>query len=268
MHFGHATAKDWHRLNVAPASTRIHGCLRVVSYPWEPLRGTDQRLVFFSDLHFWRKRPERLPLVVEAINAEEPDWILFGGDLCRHLSDLAPALAALAPLRAKSGKIAVPGNRETAHTWLPQEFWPQTFDKVGFRYLVNEAIEAGPMLVAGLDDPRHGDPRPRILDTCRDDGRPVLTLCHSPDGTVGDEGQDIGDLVLSGHTHGGQFRIPWFGAIYTSSAYGRQFDCGWFERSDGTRLHVCRGCGETGTPLLRRRIFCPPEILVLQAPSA
>jgi predicted MPP superfamily phosphohydrolase len=263
MRFGYATARDWQRLRVPPLGEARHGCLRVVSYPWQPLAGTGLRLVFFSDLHFWRGRPERLPLLVEAINAQEPDWILFGGDLCRHLTDLQPALDGLTALRAKQGKLAVAGNRERAHCWLPPEFWPDTFDRIGFRFLSNEMQDLGPVLLAGLDDPRFGQPEPEALASAQEQDKPLLTLWHSPDGPAGATGTYVGDLVLAGHTHGGQLRLPLVGAIYTSSAYGRQFDQGWFERDDGTRLYVSTGCGETGTPWLRHRLFCPPEIVVL-----
>ncbi len=200
----------------------------------------------------------------EAIAAEDPDWLLFGGDLCRHLTDLAEAVAALGTLTARRGAFAVPGNRERAHCWLPDDFWPGRFAQAGFRYLQNAALDLGPFLLAGLDDPRYGQPDPTVLDPCRTAGKPVLTLWHSPDGPAAASGQYLGDLVLAGHTHGGQLRFPLLGPLYTSSLYGRQFDRDWFERTDGTRLYVTTGCGETGTPLLRRRLLCPPEIVVLQ----
>jgi len=192
--------------------------------------------------------------------------LLFGGDLCRHLTDLSGALAALGQLRARRGAFAIPGNRERAHSWLPPNFWPTRFAQAGFRFLLNEAVDLGPLALAGLDDPRHGQPDPTVLEPWQNAGKPLLTLWHSPDGPAGADGQFLGDLVLAGHTHGGQIRLPLIGPLYTSSGYGRQFDCGWFERTDGTRLCVTTGCGETGTDLFRRRLLCPPEIVVLHPP--
>ena len=266
MRFGRTTAPNWSRIAVTPLRDARNGCLRIVSYPWPGLAGTARRLLFFSDLHFWRRAPERLPLLVGSVNAQEPDWIVFGGDLCRHLTDLEPALAGLADMRARRGKFAVPGNRERGHGWLPPDFWHKAFAQAGFSYLCNETADLGPCRIAGLDDPRHGDPAPDLLPSCRGSGKPVILVWHSPDGPVGLGDEYIGDLVLAGHTHGGQFRLPLFGAIYTSSRYGRQFDRGWFARSDGTRLLVAAGCGETGAGWLRRRLFCPPEIVVLEGP--
>jgi len=258
-----AAAPGWRRLARPPASEFWHDCLRVVRHPWPALAPDAGRIVFFSDLHHWRARPERLALLETAIAAESPDWLLFGGDLCRHLTDLDDALAGLARMRARRGAFAIPGNRERAHLWLPHEFWAGRFARAGFRLLNNETADLGPLVLAGLDDQRHGTPFPALLDGLRDSPKPVLSLWHSPDGPAGAAGHFLGHLVLAGHTHGGQFRFPLIGPVYTSSAYGRQFDQGWFERADGTRLYVTAGCGETGTPRLRRRLLCPPEILVL-----
>lgn len=233
-------------------------------FAWPALSRETGRIVFFSDLHFWRQRPERIPLLREAIAAEEPDWLLFGGDLCRYLTDLREAVAALGTLTARRGVFAIPGNRERAHCWLPPAFWPTRFAQAGCRFLRNEVLDLGPLVLAGLDDPRHGQPDPAVLAGWQTVGKPILTLWHSPDGPAAASGQFLGDLVLAGHTHGGQFRFPLIGPLYTSSHYGRQFDRGWYERTDGTRLYVTTGCGETGTPRLRRRLLCPPEIVVLQ----
>lgn len=177
------------------------------------------------------------------------------------------ALAGLARLRARRGAFAILGNRERAHSWLPEPFWPEQFAKAGFRLLKNETADLGPLILAGQDDQRHGQPFPGLLDGLRDSPKPVLALWHSPDGPAGAASHFLGHLVLAGHTHGGQFRFPLIGPVYTSSIYGRQFDQGWFERDDGARLYVTTGCGETGTPLLRRRLLCPPEILVLHSES-
>ena len=93
-------------------------------------------------------------------------------------------------------------------------------------------------------------------------------MTHSPDAAVNAGLCDLGDLVLAGHTHGGQIRLPWFGALYASSRYGRAFDRGWFLRRDGLRMLVTAGAGETGGGLFRQRLLCPPEIVVLDLSPA
>lgn len=67
------------------------------------------------------------------------------------------------------------------------------------------------------------------------------------------------DLVLSGHTHGGQVRLPVVGALYTRSKLGKRFIAGW-NQLDGTQIYVSRGIGKVLLPV---RVGCPPEITSL-----
>ena len=69
---------------------------------------------------------------------------------------------------------------------------------------------------------------------------------HSPETIGHTTGHFLGHLVLTGHTHAGQLRIPGFGALYTSTPYGKQFESGWYRRpSDGTWMMVTAGIGQT-----------------------
>ena len=230
--------------------------------------GAGQNLVFFSDLHWNGRRKRRAKALIQAINAEKPEWIVFGGDLIRYLSDLPEALRILSRLRARRGKLAVLGNRERVHLWRRHDFWITEYAKAGFTCLINEpCVPAGgenPVFF-GLDDMRHGKPD---LNGCRpllQSGRTLVLIGHTPD-VVRLFGADnfSGHIALSGHTHGGQLRLPLFGPLYTSSIYGRQFDRGWLTRADGVRLFVTTGAGETGHSLLRHRMYCPPEVVVFR----
>jgi predicted MPP superfamily phosphohydrolase len=88
-----------------------------------------------------------------------------------------------------------------------------------------------------------------------------VLLHHSPDYL--EEASRAGyDLVLSGHTHGGQVRIPGFGAIITMSRFGRRFQAGLYVQGD-TRMYVNRGLGLEGGMAPRIRLFCRPEVAVL-----
>lgn len=70
------------------------------------------------------------------------------------------------------------------------------------------------------------------------------------------------DLILCGHTHGGQIRIPGYGAVLTSSIYGKHFEYGLYEnRSSQTKMFVSAGLGITFIPV---RICCPPEIVKIE----
>ena len=86
----------------------------------------------------------------------------------------------------------------------------------------------------------------------------IIALSHTPDNIY-----DLAKLrvtaVFSGHTHGGQLRMPWLGALVVPSVYGRRFDQGHF-LVDGTHLFVSAGIGADHPPF---RVGCPPDILVV-----
>jgi hypothetical protein len=88
----------------------------------------------------------------------------------------------------------------------------------------------------------------------------TLLAYHSPD--LAPEAAELGvDLMLSGHTHGGQVRLPLFGALYTSSLYGKRFEAGRYQLGN-TTLYVSRGIGIEGKGSPRVRFLCPPEIVL------
>ncbi|NLF19225.1 MAG: hypothetical protein GX595_18505 [Lentisphaerae bacterium] len=224
-------------------------------------------LAFFSDLHWDGQPAARLRRLVEAVNAAAADLVLFGGDLAAYLVDVPSALAQLGGLRARRACLAVRGNRESACAWLGPSFWRERYAEVGFRYLHNELWEdpadpAAPVLV-GVDDQRHGDPDFQPAAQAAAAGRTVVTLTHNPDAVGHRDGAFLGHLVLSAHTHGGQYRLPGLGALFTSSRFWRQFDRGWRCHRQGALLYVTTGAGETGSGLLRRRLCCPPEVVLI-----
>lgn len=118
--------------------------------------------------------------------------------------------------------------------------------------------------LAGVDDPVNGHPDPEraIPKSIRNSaGEPVLLMCHAPD--YADDllespaGKAV-DLMLSGHTHGGQIRLPLVGPLSLPSL-GRKYIEGWF-RLGAMQLYVNRGIGTVGVPF---RLDCPPEITLI-----
>jgi predicted MPP superfamily phosphohydrolase len=90
---------------------------------------------------------------------------------------------------------------------------------------------------------------------------PQILLYHAPD--LMPEATEKGiDLYLCGHTHGGQVRLPWIGAIWTSSQYGKQYEMGHYHQSR-TNLYVSRGIGLEGLSAPRIRFLAPPEITLI-----
>ncbi|GAP14824.1 predicted phosphohydrolase [Longilinea arvoryzae] len=94
----------------------------------------------------------------------------------------------------------------------------------------------------------------------------TILLYHSPD--LAPNAADLGiDLQLSGHTHGGQVRIPGFGALFTASLYGRRFQSGRYAIRNLV-LYVTRGIGMEGAGAPRVRFLCPPEIILWEITGA
>ncbi|MCU0501476.1 MAG: metallophosphoesterase [Anaerolineae bacterium] len=119
---------------------------------------------------------------------------------------------------------------------------------LGVQALVNASthLRAGKidLWIAGVDDLGQGSPdlQQALLDVPL--GAPLLLLAHNPDIWL-EAGVERADLVLSGHTHGGQVRLPLLGSIHTQGTYlPRRHAAGWFQRGS-TRMFVTRGVGES-----------------------
>ncbi|MCP3730369.1 hypothetical protein M9978_07995 [Sphingomonas sp. MG17] len=124
--------------------------------------------------------------------------------------------------------------------------------------LANEALRAGPVVIAGADDPytRRADIAALVRSAARHDA-PVVTLSHSPD-IVPQLPPRFG-LVLAGHTHCGQIALPLIGRVATMSDHGDRYACGVIREGGRT---VIVGAG-LGTSLLPLRYGAPPDFWVI-----
>jgi predicted MPP superfamily phosphohydrolase len=100
----------------------------------------------------------------------------------------------------------------------------------------------------------------------RDPSQPAILLAHHPDIVLDAlrAGGALPDIVLAGHTHGGQIRLPLFGPLFTSTTLGRRFDAGFF-RVDGVPLYITAG---VGTSIVPARFLTPPEVVLLELEPA
>ena len=189
-----------------------------------------------------------------------PDSIAFGGDLSGDAAWIGRSLDFLRTIPNGPRKFAVCGNWELRRRWLPAERWRELFAEAGFQLLVNETAEACGIHFLGLDDAKEGNGL--SLDVAVPPSENVCVLSHNPDTAAAMLLTDKlkgAPLILCGHTHGGQFRIPGFGAVVTSSRFGKRVEYGAYRHSStGAMMYVTAGIGATW---FNTRICCPPEVL-------
>jgi predicted MPP superfamily phosphohydrolase len=206
-------------------------------------------------------RPERLAAILDRVAAERPDIVLIAGDLVsdKRLATrrygLTEAVAPLKRLTPRLGTFAVLGNHDH---WRDAAEARRALAAAGVRVLDNEAVRVGPLAIGGLDDAFTGHDRPAatIASMRRIEGARIL-LSHSPDPFPELPG-DIA-LMVAGHTHCGQIRLPLIGAISTMSHYGERYACG-LVREKGKVLVVSAGLGTSIIPV---RIGAPPDYWLL-----
>jgi uncharacterized protein len=224
------------------------------------------RVLHLADLHIERvtSRERELNLLIKVL---QPDIIVFSGDFI-NLSYLHDPLAWEALLlvvkewNAPSGVYVVTGSpavdladmipdliRKMPVRWLQDEIVPVTvresqIDILGITCTHKPFID-GPTLKQVIG------PNPKNF---------TLLVYHTPD--LAPEAAAAGvDLQVSGHTHGGQVRLPFIGALFAGSLYGKRFEAGRYKIEDMT-LYTSRGIGLEGQGAPRVRFLCPPEIIL------
>lgn len=233
-----------------------------------PLRGLKSgvRLAFLTDQHLGPfMGRHQLEEWVDATVALEPDVVVFGGDLVDQMyaGDLREVVELLPRLESPLGVYAVLGNHDrTKYRQLgPLE---EALEAAGVRLLRNEGERLrDDLYLAGLDDWRTGHPdAERALAGAPDAAAAArILVSHNPDAIP--HMPDGIDLLLAGHTHGGQVRLPLIGPLVTSSEYGRRFAEGWVDAP--MPAFVSRGLGVSMLPF---RLFCPPELVLLELQPA
>jgi hypothetical protein len=230
--------------------------------------GSRLRVLHLSDLHIERitGRERQLNLLLREL---APDVVLFTGDFLSLSSVHDPSAwadtrAILKDWQAPLGVFVSTGSPPVD---VPEVVSRLLEDMPNLRCLRDErvTVTAGSLQLdlVGLvcsHKPHVDGPKLADLLAAGPPERFTLLMYHSPD--LAPEASEVGvDLMLSGHTHGGQVRLPLFGALYTSSLYGKRFEAGRYTLG-GTTLYVSRGIGVEGKGAPRARFLCPPEIVL------
>lgn len=235
-------------------------------------------IAVLSDFHVGPYKGEGyVARVVSRVNALRPDIVLLVGDYVLTDEVTRGTLVALRPLRnlrPALGAFAVMGNHDHGVYRLFQNQSPASdhsdlvrdeFRSFGINVLSNASITlalgTGSVVVAGMEDALSG--AADIEQTLRSmrPGIPVILLSHNPD-IILDPLARTADLIVAGHTHGGQIRLPFLGPLsILPTRLGKKYDQGIFHVENGGTLAITRGIGESGP---RARLFAPPEILLLE----
>lgn len=218
------------------------------------------RIVHLSDIHHSPfTGSEHIEHAIETANSLEPDIIALTGDYISHdPAYAAPCAELMGRLRARYGVYAVLGNHDH---WTDAALITDLFRAEGIKVLVNEGmrfeLRGASFWLAGVDDTMVGmEDLPLALAGSTADEMKLL-LAHNP--VILRRAARAGvDLVLSGHTHGGQ--VTWRSEKSASGRPRRRILRGLGRRSN-TQIYVTRGLGTVVLPI---RYGCPPEVSLLE----
>jgi predicted MPP superfamily phosphohydrolase len=233
------------------------------------------RVVQISDIHFDEfTEPTFLARVVEQVNTLHPDLLLLTGDFISYgplpLSFAAQAVFTCADILAKlhcPQRFAVMGNHDTS-VGVPTVI--EALRRASIPTLYNSYVsierDGARFWLSGVADPGSDHPDLYRAIPAHPEGAPIVLMAHAPDFAddviVHPRGHLV-DLMLSGHTHGGQVRLPILGPLVLPS-WGRKYVEGLY-RFGNLQLYVNRGIGTVGMPF---RLNCPPEITVFTLESS
>ena len=245
--------------------------LDITQQTYHPLQWNEStpplRVLHISDLHFEGPSPREDALMAQ-VTTLAPDLILLTGDYLNLSSVYDPDAQAgvrdlLAQLHAPLGVYAVTGSPVVDVVGIV----PKIFAGLDIRWLNDDAhtIQHGEdrLHLLGVrttyDEARDAAALQRLAQAAPRDALTLL-LYHTPD--LMPEAARLGvQLYLCGHTHGGQLRLPFYGALATSSRWGKKYEMGLYREGNAT-LYVSRGLGMEGLGAPRARFLATPEIIL------
>jgi uncharacterized protein len=250
--------------------------------PRLPAAWNGLRVLFLTDPHVWTFGPREETVLRLIDESEPPELILWGGDFIGTVEGVEDALLLVDAVRERFPTLpmfTVPGNAEHKLGRKRREYIYAGLRERGVTVLLNTwqdlTLRGETVTLAGCDDAYYGWANlEKTFDGAPQD-RFTLLLSHSPQ--VAALVADRADLMLSGHTHGGQVRLPGYGAIKTQNPLSRRLDQGVFDRAalaavlgedpGGDLLtFIGRGIGVATLPYaawFAPRFNCRPEVAYL-----
>ncbi|MCL2828018.1 MAG: metallophosphoesterase [Oscillospiraceae bacterium] len=224
------------------------------SSPNIPIEMDGYHIAFVTDVHL--EFEGRLEAIVDEINQRQVDLLLLGGDFTFDSDDLDTTMALLSQITTNDGIFGIEGNHDKYQTLFP------AMEARGITPLSNSGLYVRDgFYLAGVEDLWNRNPSVAVAIEGAGADSFVLLLSHNPDVSMEQDTTGV-DLILSGHTHGGQFNFFGRWSIGLDSGvisdYGTRFRAGWAESRDGTPVYVCRGVGE-----YYPRVFARPEVTLI-----
>jgi predicted MPP superfamily phosphohydrolase len=242
-----------------------------IKHPLIPNSFDGIKMIQFSDTHLgFQYNLHQFNNLVEKINSLKPDIILFTGDLMdepNQYTEINKLIPILKNLQAPLGKFCIFGNHD--HGGYGSEIYRNIMETTNFTVLLNDSaqvklMDGSKIYLLGIDDAMLGKPNlPLTLKNVPTDSFKIL-LSHAPDLAETAVQYPI-HWQLSGHSHGGQIKIPFFGALVTPP-FGQIYPEGLYSIGENNplSLYVNRGIGTTRLPF---RFMSKPELTVFTLES-
>lgn len=241
-----------------------------IASPKIPTSLNNAKIAFISDIKYNEyMNKERLTKMMEKLNGEKVDVVIFGGDIFSNADKKAPdsqsvreVTTILKNIKAPLGKFAVLGEEDLVNKDNKTKVTNILFNS-DFEILTNANIHLrkesnSSINLIGIDSLINGNPKPESAMNKISDTSFNILISHCPD-IVNDVDINIKyiDLILSGHSLGGQIYIPIIGPLHRIDG-AKSYNRGTYD-IDGTTLSVSNGLG---TKDIDMRLFSPPEILI------
>ena len=228
--------------------------ITVKKYKVNNLNG--KRIVFVSDFHIGKHEEQRLKRIVRTINKLNPDIVLSGGDFIKgysgkHSMTIEKQVVELAKIKAPF--ITVLGNHDCCYDKFSIK---KVLEDAGFIVLNNSSTKIDDIYISGVGN-KIVTPD-EIISALENTESKRILISHTPD-IYYDVKEDV-DLILAGHVHGGQVRIPFIGSLICPSKYGNRFSCGDINETQN-RMIITKGLG---CSILNVRFCDIPEIVLLE----
>jgi predicted MPP superfamily phosphohydrolase len=229
------------------------------------------RFALLSDIHVGPYKGESfVENAVEKLLEQDPEFVLIAGDFIFKNADKIDELNPLEQLSSEIPTYAVLGNHDydlySEEAPVDSKLGNQVrvkLTQLGIKVLMNEGIilRDQNIWLAGTDDLWTKASRLENALESRTTQSTTILLSHNPDILRRLPADPQIDLIVSGHTHGGQIRLPYLGPIgKIPTQLGQDFDQGLFDLGH-TKLFITSGLGESGP---RARLFNPPEIVMVE----